>query len=354
MALSRRSILYLASLLLLSVVLFRWRTTLKNLLFRPQSQARPRSEFPNPFTDGGRSVVSLVSGDDVERMVREAVDLIGGVEKLAIAGKTVLLKPNVVAGEPPPTTTSPEVVRAVIGLLREAGAKKIYLGDMSALLTLPTRKNMERSGLLRVAEAEGAVPLFLEDHGWVKVDLPQGRYVKEAHVSEWIYRVDRVINLPVIKTHRSATYSISLKNFIGATHARQRPYLIDPTHWEEIIAEFNLAYQPHLNIVDGTKSMVSGGPWSGNVERSAVIIASGDRIAADVIGLALLKHYGKEPNVAGKGVWEQRQIKRAVELGLGVKDAASILLRSKTLKAGDTDFSRLVSSVKKHAFGQTS
>jgi uncharacterized protein (DUF362 family) len=350
-SLSRRSILYLVALVVLSFILFRWRTTLKNLLFRPQSQAGPRSDFPNPFTERGRSLVSLVRGDDVERMVRDAVDLIGGVEKLAIAGKTVLLKPNVVAAEPPPATTNPQVVRAVIKLLREAGASKIYLGDMSALLTLPTRKNMERTGLLRVAEEQGAEPLFLEDHGWVKVDLPQGRYVNEAHVSEWIYRVDRVINLPVIKTHRSATYTICLKNFIGATHGRQRPYLIDPTHWEEIIAELNGAYRPHLNIVDGTKSMVSGGPWSGNVEQSGVIIASGDRIAADVIGLALLKHYGKDPDVAGKGVWEQRQIKRAVELGLGAKDARSILFKSKSHRADDLELGRLDQSIIRHALG---
>ena len=89
------------------------------------------------------------------------------------------------------------------------------------------------------------------------------------------------------------------------------------------------------------------------MEKADIIAASGDRIAADIIGLALIKHFGKARDVTGKSVWEQRHIQRAIELGLGVKEAASILPRSKTLKAGDTDFPRLLSSVKEYASGQT-
>ena len=63
-------------------------------------------------------------------------------------------------------------------------------------------------------------------------------------------RAERVINLPVLKTHRSASYTICLKNFIGCTHLRQRPYLVDPSHWEEIIAEFNLAFIPRTFTVE--------------------------------------------------------------------------------------------------------
>ncbi|MBI2087727.1 MAG: DUF362 domain-containing protein [Deltaproteobacteria bacterium] len=349
MTLSRRSILYLVSLLVLSVALFRWRTTLKNLLSRRQTVLPVQTKFPNHFTEGDKALVSLVRGDNVDQTVREAIDLIGGIEKLAVNGKTVLLKPNVVSGEPSPTTTNPEVIGAVIKLVKQAGARKVYVGDMSALLTLPTRKNMERTGILKVTEEIGAEPVFFEDHNWVKIDLPQAEYLREAYVSEWIYKADRVINLPVIKTHRSATYSLCLKNFIGATHGRQRPYLIDASHWEEIIADLNLAYQPHLNIVDGTKAMVSGGPWSGAVEKTGIILASGDRIAADIIGLALIKHFGKARDVTGKGVWEQRQIKRAIEFGLGAKGYDSILLKYKSLMPQDSGFTRLIASIEKHA-----
>jgi uncharacterized protein (DUF362 family) len=132
-----------------------------------------------------------------------------------------------------------------------------------------------------------------------------------------MYKVDLVINLPVVKTHRSASYSICLKNFIGCTHLKQRPYLVDDAHWEELVSEFNLAYRPELNIVDGTVSMIEGGPWKGTPERTNLIIASGDRVAADIVGLGIIKSFGKWPMVTGKDVWEQKQIRRAVQLGVG-------------------------------------
>jgi uncharacterized protein (DUF362 family) len=282
-------------------------------------------------------------------MVREAVALIGGLEQIDFKAKTILVKPNVVSGEPPPATTNPKVVKAVIEILYSAGAKKVYVGEMSALLTLPTKKNMEQTGIFQAAREAGAEPVYFEDHGWVKVDLPQARFVKEAYVSEWIYRVERIVNVPVIKTHRNASYSICLKNFIGATHGRQRPYLVDPSHWEEVVAELNLAYVPDLNIVDGTSVMVAGGPWSGEKETPALILASRDRIAADVIGLSVIKHFGRWRQVTETGAWNQKQISRAVELGLGVKDSTSLLLKPKLLQGDNADFQRLVSSISRHA-----
>ncbi|HYY23862.1 MAG TPA: DUF362 domain-containing protein, partial [Candidatus Udaeobacter sp.] len=216
MLFSRRSILYLTALVVVSFLLFRWRTTLKNLLFRRQAapSIQPTTQSGSRVT--GKALVGLVHGRDTAAMVREAVTLIGGFEQLDFKAKTVLVKPNVVSGEPSPATTNPEVVKAVVEMLHSVGAKKVYVGDMSALLTLPTKKNMERTGIFQAAREAGAEPVYFEDHGWVKIDLPQARFVKEAYVSEWIYRVERVINVPVIKTHRSASYSICLKNFIGA------------------------------------------------------------------------------------------------------------------------------------------
>ena len=99
-------------------------------------------------------------------MVREAIGMIGGLEKMGVKGSTVLVKPNVVSGEPSPATTSPEVVKAIVKLLRDAGAKKVYVGDMSALLTLPTRRNMEKTGILRATQEAGAEALRL--YGKVK------------------------------------------------------------------------------------------------------------------------------------------------------------------------------------------
>jgi uncharacterized protein (DUF362 family) len=280
------------------------------------------------------------------------VDLIGGIERLDVLGKSVLIKPNIVSGVLSPATTNPRVVRAVAKILYEAGARQVLVGDMSAFIKLPTRKNMENSFIQTMAEETGAELVPFEEGGWVSVEIPQGQYVKKVYVTEALYRVDRVINLPVIKTHRSATYSIALKNFVGATHFRQRPFLVDRSHWEEVIAELNLAYTPDLHIVDGTRIMVEGGPWQGRAVEANLIIATGDRIAADVVGLGVLKHYSELPQIRGVDVWEQRQVKKATELGLGVKDESGIEFLEKEIAPEVRGFSEVIQTIRREVLGE--
>ena len=91
--------------------------------------------------------------------------------------------------------------------------------------------------------------------------------------------------------------------------------------------------------------MVEGGPRKGTEAKANIILASGDRIAADVVGLGIIKSFDKWPKVVGKGVWEQRQIKTALGLGLGV-GKGKIELRDKALKGHNNDFEAIVHKVK--------
>lgn len=312
------------------------------LFFRPKRKGEPRKR-PNLFVSPEDKALVGVSGKgSVKKKIREAVSLIGGFERLKLTGKRVLVKPNCVSGEKNPATTNPEVVKAVVEILYEEGAKKVFVGDMSALRTISTLRNMAKNGIEKAAKDAGAEVVIFEDFGWVEVDLPDNLYVKKAYVTERIFDVDAVINLPVIKTHRSASYSITLKNFIGCTHLSQRPYLIDTAHWEEIVAEFNAAYSPDLNIVDGTVAMIEGGPWSGTPAETNLIIASGDRVASDAVGLGVIKSFGKWEMVASKDVWEQKQVATAIARGIG-KGKEEIILKT---GEGDERFESLMSSVR--------
>lgn len=196
--------------------------------------AKSRVESPglvNPYKRNGTSLVAMVGGRDVKQMVKLAVSRIGGFEGMPVKGKTILIKPNVIGSRSSPTTTSPEVVRAVVELLYSNGADEVFVGDMSALIRGGTAKNMEKTGIKKAAAEAGAKTVSFEDHGWVSVEV-SGRYAKKVELTQWFFNVDRVVNLPVIKTHRYAGYSICLKNLVGATHFSQRPYLIDRNHWE--------------------------------------------------------------------------------------------------------------------------
>ena len=340
--LSRRTLLQTiaASMVFLSLS---ERRAFAQFLFRPKEKRQPRLR-ENLFTENGRPLVGVSSGKDAEEMVDRAVSLIGGFEKLGARGKTVLVKPNVVSGESSPATTNPEVVAAVVRLLYKNGAKKVYVGDMSALRTVSTRRNMTKNGILKAAEAAGAEVVIFEDFEWYAVPLSGTEHIKEAYVTEWVFRAEIIVNLPVVKTHRSASYSITLKNFIGCTHLRQRPYLVNPARWEELVAEFNAAYTPDINIVDATVSMIEGGPWEGTPEPTNLIIASGDRVGADAVGLGLIKSFGKWEPVVSKPVWEQTQLKTAIALGIGRPSGDIRLLKG----GGDERFEALVKGIKEH------
>ena len=51
-----------------------------------------------------------------------------------------------------------------------------------------------------------------------------------------------------------------------------------------------------------------------------------DRVAVDAVGVAILRMYGGNPTISTGPVFEQAQIKRAVELDLGVSSPEQIVL----------------------------
>jgi uncharacterized protein (DUF362 family) len=95
-------------------------------------------------------------------------------------------------------------------------------------------------------------------------------------------------------------------------------------HQRQMIAEINTAYSPDLVVLDGVEAFVEGGPHIGRRVNSNVIIAGTDRIAIDAVGVTILRLLGTTPEVSRGAVFEQDQIARAVELGLGVQSPDQI------------------------------
>jgi len=73
-------------------------------------------------------------------------------------------------------------------------------------------------------------------------------------------------------------------------------------------------------------AFTTGGPAEGTRVDSQVFLAASDRVALDAVGVALLRHWGTTPEVSGGPIFEQEQIARAVELGLGAGSPEEIEL----------------------------
>jgi uncharacterized protein (DUF362 family) len=281
-------------------------------------------------------------------MLSRALGLLGGMDRLAMRGKRVLLKPNVLNDRPPPSTTNPNVVGAMTELVKASGAAEIVVADGSGIIRLPTSKNLTSTGMRSAAEAAGARVLALENEPWVRLEPPEAHAIRQFYFSRPVYDADVVINMPVIKTHRFAEFSCSLKNFVGAVHPRYRPSVTFWSgDWHERIAEINLAVHPTLTVADGTTTMIEGGPTSGTPVQTDLLICSGDRVAVDLTAIALLRSFGTWPKLQGGRIGDQRQVKRAAALGLGVGSGHEIELLTEAVDPAPPAFTRLVEHIRR-------
>jgi uncharacterized protein (DUF362 family) len=81
-------------------------------------------------------------------------------------------------------------------------------------------------------------------------------------------------------------------------------------------------------VLDGVTAFTDGGPSRGDLKQANVMIAGDNRVAVDAVGLAVLKELGSNQAIMGRTIFEQEQIARAVELGLGVSGPGEIELVS--------------------------
>lgn len=285
--------------------------------------------------------VGIAKEENIRKSVRTAVALAGGMDFIK-AGDTVLIKPNVNSDDPYPGTTNPEVLAEVITMVKEKGAKRVIVADSSGIPWPNTLRNMEKVGILGVAKKLGAEVYALDNMEWVWVK-PEGLkyWTNGFRIPKIVTEVDHIINVAVVKTHSIADFTMSLKNFVGLIHRQDRMIMHSSRYIKEMIGELNSAFNPSLNILDATKVFVRGGPAKGEEREVGMIIASSDRVACDIIGLSLLKLLGTTEEIQNKNMWNHPQIKRAIELGIGIDNPNLI-----SLKGIGVDIEKFLSRIK--------
>jgi len=254
--------------------------------------------------------LSVAIGDSgrVEQMVRAAViglDARLGMNRFVHKGDVVLIKPNVGFDRPPPlgATTHPDVVRAVVRLCREAGARRVLVTDNS--IESPA-VCFARSGIGQVAQEEGAEVVW-PDAGQFEVlcvrDEPPGPAEilwRWPILSRPVERADRLIGIAPVKDHNLSGASIVLKNWYGLLGGRRNQF---HQKIHEIISDLALLVSPTLVIADGTRVMLRNGPTGGRLSDVApggimgrpVIVAAVDPVACDAWCWEKLLGRGPEP-----------------------------------------------------------
>jgi uncharacterized protein (DUF362 family) len=93
-----------------------------------------------------------------------------------------------------------------------------------------------------------------------------------------------------------------------------------------MIAEINQLYRPALVVLDGIEGFSDGGPDRGTLVKPGVMLLGSDRVAIDAVGVALLRLHGGNRTISAGRVFDQEQIARAAQLGLGAKGPEQIEL----------------------------
>ena len=290
-----------------------------------------------PLEAAGPVPVGLARGATMAAATRTAIRLAGGLDFIQ-PGQTVLVKPNICCPRPHPATTSPEVLSAVLELVRAQKPARLVVGDQTFYVQ-DTVANMRRAGLEEAVRAHGAEFVAFDDLPRRHLRPPAARHWPEGYrVPAMLDQVHHVVNLACVKTHFLARYTMAMKNVIGVIDADSRRYyhrIRSEQGYDAfavLIAEMSLAFRPSLNILDGTAAFVSGGPADGRVVHPRLVIASRDLLATDVTGLAVLRHHGTDASIQDQSPWSQPKIRNGVALGLGARGPSDLELRSEGIQ----------------------
>lgn len=250
-------------------------------------------------------------------------------------GERVLLKPNFNSADPAPGSTHNDVLRAMVRALEDMGAKSITVGDRSGMGD--TRRVMEQKGIFTLAEELGFAAVAFDDlteEDWAVLTPSDGHWSRGFAVPKLLLDAECVVQTCALKTHRfGGHFTLALKNSVGLA-AKQTVLggynymneLHGSRHQRAMIAEINTAYKPGLIVLDGVEAFTTGGPDRGKKVQADVIFAAADPVAIDAVGVAMLRLLGTTPEVSAGKVFEQAQLARAIELGLGASGPEQIEL----------------------------
>jgi uncharacterized protein (DUF362 family) len=244
--------------------------------------------------------------------------------------KHVLIKPNFNTADQVPGSTHNDTLVSLVETVWSMGAKSISLGERSYPLT---REVMEKKGIIPLMQKMDVKIIDfddLEQKDWLEVKLEDSHWQDGFRVARPILEAECLISTCCLKTHQyGGVFTMSLKLHVGVVPTSRHGFeymreLHGSNYQQEMIAEINAPFKPDLIVLDGIEAFVDGGPMTGKRARGNVFLASDDRVAIDAVGVAVLKTLGSNNQIMGPKVFEQKQIARAIELGLGAASPLEI------------------------------
>jgi uncharacterized protein (DUF362 family) len=289
-------------------------------------------------------------------MAREALAAFGGAAAIVSPGETVFIKPNfgslgmvkynpIAVGE----SVKPEIVIAVAEECLKAGASMVIIGEGSQVQSwdwarVPTfdGSTTVAAEVQRLRQTYGdrirLVCLNAETPEWIAV--PSLSCLSTVDVSNLVLQADRVISLPVIKTHRWTLTTGALKNLFGTTPVSHYNSAIVSNMREalhnaglhQVLVDINKAVHIDFAMTDFSIGCEGNGPhvlpgwWGTSVDMrdrlgTWMLLASTDPVALDATSTRVISLNPEDVT----------HVRLAYEQGLGQMLEEKITLSGATL-----------------------
>lgn len=258
---------------------------------------------------------------------RQSVDLVFERFPLEIAGKTVLIKPNVLRASDAAEgiVTHPAVLAAVVEKVETLGPAAIVVGDNPGLFSYGANEAaFEQTGLMAAAKK---YYLNIGNHA-VTVSFDPD-FMPRVGLSTAVAEADIVISLPKFKTHGLTVMTGAIKNSYGflpgAQKARLHKIAGSPSRFHDLVVAVFKLRVPDLFIVDAVVGMEGNGPASPQLRDIGLILAADNAVALDAVMATMM---GLDPG-------RLRFLRTAADAGLGSWKMADIRIAGRLVKLKD-------------------
>jgi uncharacterized protein (DUF362 family) len=273
------------------------------------------------------SKVAFVKTEDRGKGVKSSISTLG---LNPTKNKDVLIKPNYNTADPTPGSTHNDTLMALVDEIWNMGAKSISLGERSYPLT---QEVMEKKGIVPLLKQKDVQIINFDDlekKDWVEFKPENSHWRNGFRIARPILETECLISTCCLKTHQfGGVFTLSLKLHVGVVPTFRHGYqymneLHQSPYQQEMIAEVNQPFSPDIIVLDGIDAFTDGGPATGKRAKGNIFLASGDRVAIDAVGVAVLKAIGSNEAIMHRKIFDQRQIARASDLDIGVSSPSEI------------------------------
>ena len=254
-------------------------------------------------------LVTHAKGKDYYQLVARVLEPLGGISSFVKTGENVVIKPNMAWDRTPAqaANTHPLVVKALVELSLDAGAKKVMVFDRTCN---EERRCYVNSGIQEVMTAikDNRLKFIHPDsRKFIPVNIKRGKAVKKLEIYKDALEADTYINVPVAKHHSLSRLTLGLKNSMGVLGGNRGQMHHD---LGQKLADLATVVRPKLTVIDATRILLRNGPQGGNTDDVKImdtVIASTDPVACDAYATTL---FDLRPDAISSTV-------AAYELGLG-------------------------------------